>query len=112
MITRPIRVQRLRAKGWRMPPNSVYVGRPTVWGNPFMVGKRFCRLVGAIGLTTVTPKTIEECVQLYAERLIILIARGWIGDEEIDQIAGKNLACWCPLGEPCHADVLLEMANR
>lgn len=31
----PRRIQRLRAKGWRMPPSAVYVGRPTRWGNPF-----------------------------------------------------------------------------
>ena len=34
----PIRIQRKRTKGWRMPPNTVYVGRPTIWGNPFPVG--------------------------------------------------------------------------
>jgi hypothetical protein len=27
-------------------------------------------------------------------------------------LRGKNLACWCKPGEPCHADVLLEIANR
>lgn len=35
-MSKPIRVQRSRAKGWKMPANTVYVGRPTVWGNPFV----------------------------------------------------------------------------
>ena len=36
----PIRIQRKRTKGWRMPPNTVYVGRPSKWGNPFNSGNR------------------------------------------------------------------------
>lgn len=35
----------------------------------------------------------------------------WKGRAQIE-LAGKNLACWCKPGEPCHADVLLELANR
>jgi hypothetical protein len=42
--------------------------------------------------------------------------RSWHGyptDDEIRQeLRGKNLACWCPEGSPCHADVLLEIANE
>jgi hypothetical protein len=32
--------------------------------------------------------------------------------EQMADLRGKNLACWCPLDQPCHADVLLEIANR
>jgi hypothetical protein len=35
------RIQRKRTKGWRMPENAVYVGRPTKWGNPYQVGKMY-----------------------------------------------------------------------
>ena len=32
--------------------------------------------------------------------------------DRMDELRGKNLACWCPLDQPCHADVLLEIANK
>ena len=37
-MSEPVRIQK-RSKGWKMPENTVYVGRPTKWGNPFVVGK-------------------------------------------------------------------------
>jgi len=37
-MSKPKRIQRSRAKGWKMPANAIYVGRPTVWGNPYVVG--------------------------------------------------------------------------
>lgn len=36
----PQRIQRKRTKGWKMPENTVYVGRPSKWGNPFTIGKK------------------------------------------------------------------------
>jgi hypothetical protein len=90
-MTMPNRIQRSRAKGWRMPPNTVYVGRQTKWGNPFIIAKCGSR---------------EEAIR----RFRVLVDLGLVRD--IDQLRGKDLACWCPLDEPCHADVLLEIANR
>ena len=100
----PQRIQRKRSKGWKMPENTVYVGRPTQWGNPYHLkdglctsnadARRFYRAFVASGTCYVsdqTPPTIEK----------IRI-----------ELAGKNLACWCPLDQPCHADVLLELANQ
>ena len=101
-LTKPRRIQRKRTKGWRMPANTVYVGRPTIWGNPFTVGKDIPFLPGR----KVQDK--RHAVSLYAghapqnERLIAA-AR--------DELRGQHLACWCPLDQPCHADVLLEIAN-
>jgi hypothetical protein len=89
----PIRIQRKRTKGWRMPPNTVYVGRPAKWGNPF-IGER----AGA--------------VHLYGAWM-----SGWYNATllpmrpNFDELRGKDLACWCPLDQLCHADVLLELAN-
>ena len=93
----PIRVQLSRAKGWKMPPNTVYVGRPTKWGNPW-------------GVTHIC--SAEQAVANYRE---------WVGAcnylSTIDlarvtaELRGKNLACWCSLLDVCHADVLLEIAN-
>ena len=96
----PKRIQRKRTKGWKMPPNTVYVGRPTKWGNFYRVG----RPLGVPG----NCETREEAVALFRESLKNQIRNGW---DEFYKIRGKDLACWCPLDQPCHADVLLEIAN-
>lgn len=89
----PKRIQRKRTKGWRMPPNAVYVGRPTKWGNPFPVG-------------TID---LQESLRLYRQHVHHHRSKGRL---DIDELRGKDLACWCPLDQPCHADVLLDLANR
>lgn len=92
-----------------MPPNTVKVCRPTVWGNPFVVGREYVRrrMVSGGGQSTGLVVDREHAVRLYrrftAREMWLLI--------EAEQLRGKNLACWCPLDQPCHADVLLEMAN-
>jgi len=89
------RVRLSRAAGWRMPANTVKVDRSTRWGNPFRPGE------GGI-------ETIEEAVGAY---------RKWLrGNPELKRaartgLAGRNLACWCALDGPCHADVLLELVR-
>jgi hypothetical protein len=82
------RIQQKRVKGWRKPPNAVYVGRPTKWGNPYK---------GA------DIRKFEEWVKCAPEAQLIR--------DSIGELRGKDLACWCPEGAWCHADVLLEMAN-
>lgn len=77
-----------------MPANTIYVGRPTRWGNPYRGESRLA-------------------VQLYENDLIRM--RRMEPDRFRDLVAplkGKNLACWCAPGQPCHADVLLKMANE
>ena len=86
--TTPKRIQRKRTKGWRMPAGAVYVGRQTKWGNPFTVAE--CGLQGAI---------------LGFERHVL-------PHLPMHELRGKDLACWCPLNAPCHADVLLKVANE
>lgn len=73
-----------------MPPNTVYVGRPTRWGNPFEVGKDGTR---------------EEVIEKYREWLIQKLKED---PKFLDPLRGKDLACWCPLNQSCHADILLE----
>jgi hypothetical protein len=94
----PVRIQRRRAKGWRMPPGAVYVGRPTIWGNPF-------RQSDGVGLV-IDP---QLAVDLYRARLEDF------GQAQLDRLLapleGYDLCCWCRLNQPCHADVLLEWAN-
>lgn len=98
----PERVQLSRAKGWRKPPNTVVVSRPNAsWGNPYRVGARYTRDDG----TPFVVETVEQAIELYRE---------WVTPHANlirEELRGKNLACWCRLDKPCHADVLLEIAN-
>jgi hypothetical protein len=96
--TKPHRVVRRRTENWKMPANTVYVGRPTVWGNPFVVGSE---LIGGKKLTA------EKSIALYRQ-----YAAEAFNERDLRAcLRGKNLACWCALDQPCHADVLLELAN-
>lgn len=85
----PKRIQRKRIKGWRMPEGAVYVGRPTKWGNPF---------------------PSYRSIEVY-EQYLYFTEPGKKLLAQIDELAGKDLVCWCPLDKPCHADVLLRLAN-
>lgn len=78
-----------------MPEGTVYVGRPTKWGNPYGV----------------YPNR-EQSVENYRLWLYACNERSTIDIERVKkELRGKNLACWCSLNQPCHADVLLEIAN-
>lgn len=93
MSANPQRIQLSRRKGWRMPTNTVKVSRPSKWGNPFSVAE-YGR---------------ELAVLNYRLRLDGLVA---IGAVDLSELRGKKLACWCRLDDECHADVLLELANK
>lgn len=60
----------------------------------------------------VTPETIEQCIELYEKQLISNIQHDKGLINQIIQLRGKNLSCWCRLDEPCHAEVLLKLANK
>jgi len=105
----PRRIQRRRAKGWRMPENTVSVCRPGPWGNPFVVGKhgtaaRCVELYESLLAGFLCISVDHECVK--AQKRAVKHAV-----EHIGELRGKNLACWCGVGKPCHADVLLRVAN-
>lgn len=106
-ITTPQRIQRQRTKGWRMPANTVYVGRPTRYGNPFRAGDEITQFPfrDAYGPVVRDAAHAVEIFKGYAR-----ITTFYDAMVRVD-LAGRNLACWCPLGQPCHADVLLELAN-
>ena len=100
----PIRIQRKRAKGWRMFPGTIYVGRPSKWGNPYKVDS-FREMYGQG-----TPEQeAEYLVKLY--RRYITETRPELAAAAKVELAGRNLVCWCPLDQECHADVLLALAN-
>jgi uncharacterized protein DUF4326 len=93
---KPIRIQRKRSKGWRMPPNTIYVGRPTKWGNPYV---------------NESPAKLKALFAAMWEARVKYFPKHNRHMQGLEQLRGKNLACWCPLDQPCHADVLLEIAN-
>ena len=92
----PKRIQRKRTKGWRCPKGAVYVGRPSLLGNPFSV-----KDWGQEGAVLAFRLYLEHN---YAGKALATFAE--------EYLRGKDLMCWCPLDQPCHADVLLELANR
>lgn len=107
----PKRIQRKRSRGWRMPEGAVYVGRQSKWGNPFvlyplnrtLVVDAFRRLLRETGAWwPVRMPWPAGKIPAGAPTTIADVRR---------ELAGKDLACWCPLDQPCHADVLLEIAN-
>jgi hypothetical protein len=105
----PQRVQRKRSKGWRMPPGAIYVGRPSKWGNPFVVGliSCGCRSVGECTHNIMRVGDRAEAVDAFRG-----IKRSAQRIAEIKrELRGRDLACWCSLKTLCHADVLLEIAN-
>ena len=113
------RIQRQRVKGWRMPEGAVYVGRPTVFGNPWTYtdtlssGLFVLECIPEVNVKnfrhwlTATPEQIAffPIYQKLEPQRQVILAR-------LPELRGKDLACWCPLGKPCHADVLIELANK
>ena len=98
--TKPVRLQLSRKKGFNLQEwsrsvnglDAINVARPSKWGNPYKVGS--CLIWNA-----------QDAVEAFAANLPI-------GDAWALPLRGNNLACWCEIGRPCHADVLLEIANR
>ena len=124
-MTAPIRIQRMRAKGWRLPPNTICVTRPGPHGNPFDLNvidhAVACGLVShgepadfdakeIIGSDSWCQALAETAVLLfrrYVELMPDKVRKAWLAP-----LRGSDLACWCRLDMPCHADVLLEFSNR
>lgn len=102
-MTTPKRIQRKRTKGFKLPEDCVYVGRPTKWGNPF---------------TCYSGRAPEVSVAMYRRYMLEKI-RTYIPNAapqyrglNIEELRGKDLACWCGEGDVCHATVLIELANQ
>ncbi len=120
----PQRIQLSRAKGWRMPENTLKVDRSTPWGNPFPVAKVTSTTMGVTSETWAVgtwngPAMWFKPTKHEATQLSVDAFRAWICEpaqsahlENARQaLRGKNLACWCRSGQPCHADVLLEILD-
>lgn len=115
----PKRIQRKRTKGWRMPPNTVSICRPGKFGNPFTI---FSAIEAGYGEK---PEDVAQmCVDVFRDWL----EKGednpdyrFFPDSEklrraildnLEELRGKDLACFCKEGLVCHGDVLLELANK
>lgn len=122
----PHRIQRCRMKGWRMPTDAIYVGRPTMFGNPFLADHnrperelaagRYRGWLNGVVLFNKTGRTGIDWVDAAIDRGAtisdwpdVVWAKRVL--EALVTLRGHDLACWCPLDQPCHADVLLELAN-
>lgn len=128
----PKRIQLRREAGWRKPEGCIVVARPSRWGNPYVVGSGdvgFCGESLGPGAGFYNPSdvrgvdvplgrglTAAEAVQLYCEDL-----EANLGDDDsffdelreaLRGLRGHDLGCWCRLSDPCHADCLIELANR
>jgi hypothetical protein len=123
-VSQPIRLQLSRRKGFNLQKLSrdlngrptACVARPTRWGNPFTVADaRDTRVTGS-------PEDLQLFVVECFRQWLAGSDAMWMGAQSdrqrtaimsnIESLRGKNLACWCKRGAPCHADVLLELANR
>lgn len=132
----PDRITLSRAKGWRKPTGAVVVARPSIWGNPWGIGTPGT-LDGALTrYKTVMQISQQDAVWLFKDWLRTgktisggmpylpqmtdagaralrdhLHGRRRLILANLDQLRGRDLCCWCKPGTPCHADVLMEIAN-
>jgi len=97
-----------------MPVGSVYVGRPTMWHNPYLVCKTRSaeEAVRAFRMGVRGRWTSLQRLEHHSDvSMLTVISYFQNIRRRIGELRGKDLACWCPLDVPCHADVLLEVAN-
>lgn len=121
----PKRLQRQRTRGWKLPEGAVCVCRPGRWGNPFIVNPHV-RPGSRSGSSLICLPNAQEAVECYRV-MLVEIRRDLVAEARVE-LAGRDLACWCklcrthaggrPMGiacaecAPCHADVLLTLANQ
>jgi Domain of unknown function (DUF4326) len=107
----PERIQLRRVRGWRKPADAVVVARPTRWGNPYRLGGEDA--AWAVRMFEADLRRSLAGIRTPNERSFLLDR---FGDPdtlryELEGLRGRILACWCDRLAPCHADVLLQIAN-
>jgi len=110
MADRPRRIQLKRTRGWRKPTGVISVCRPSVFGNPFTFsaaeGSGQTRQGAVLAFRDWLSGNPWACgTDLYEAKRLAILSR-------LYELRGRDLACWCPLDTPCHADVLIDLANR
>jgi hypothetical protein len=109
-VSEPQRIQRKRTRDWRLPEGAVSVGRPTRWGNPWRADE--WPFPAEPGGREVSVLCFRQMLDERRDYPPGVPAHDYPSDEEIRaELAGRDLACWCPLSSACHADALLELAN-
>jgi hypothetical protein len=107
-----------------MPANTVKVSRPGKFGNPFPVKKATSTTMGvtsdvwivgtwegpALWIKHSEAEAIELAVKAYRAWITHPAQSALLAGAQLE-LRGQDLACWCKPGQPCHADVLLELAN-
>ncbi len=116
-MTLPLRIQRLRTRGFNLAAVSKKLNgltckcatRPGRWGNDYKVGyPRHNPFRGE----PVTARTIEDCVRFHREEMAYFLARAPSLRVALDEeLRGNNIACFCVVGAPCHGDTLIVLAN-
>ena len=110
-----------RTKGWRKPDGAIVVARPSKWGNPYTIereGRGYTVIDRARDSILGTFHSMYDPPNMGARYWSVQGYKLHLGrhpelaDAARRELAGRDLACWCPLDQPCHADVLLELANR
>jgi len=118
-MTHPKRIQLSRRKGYKKPEGAIVVSRPSRWGNPFRVER--APVIGGFDvyhgmmLLSGPHATKDAAVRQAVVAFHTSLLRGTLPYDVEDvqrELRGKALACWCPLDGPCHADVLLKLANE
>ena len=110
----PVRIQRSRQNKQKSPNGLpiVYTGRPGKWGNPFKISNSPQPYSGYEGIPHVFCKTAEQVIENYIWFIHAKINQMDIVAAAKRELRGKNLSCWCKIGQPCHADILLRIANE
>jgi hypothetical protein len=111
----PMRIQLSRSKGWRLPANAMKVDRATRFGNPYRIGEPMDMKIARRWGWNISPAG-QKLVCKDAAEAVARFCHCLRWDEAIhpyvrEQLGGRNLACWCALDVPCHADILLRISN-
>jgi hypothetical protein len=118
------RIQLRRTKGWRKPDGAIVVARPSKWGNPYTINMMRQRIADVAAALQTDPLLDPRVMAVEAFRCDLTYGPDspwwWFGPHmqiirmagDLDELRGHDLACWCPIDRPCHADVLLEIANQ
>ena len=118
-----LRVQRSRRRGSKMPDDAIYVGRGSMWGNPFKLDVFTIMMETKAGWVPYTPKgghTTKDVVRLFRDLLMNpnshpvpseVRLRFKLMRDRIEDLRGRRLACWCGPAAACHAEPLIELAN-
>ena len=131
----PNRIQMKRNKGFNLQNYSmrfnglrcIVVSRPTKWGNPFRLTPDGYIQYYSTNRNILNPWIMWSYSEGFETKDIVELYERWIKGEfiqiclpnppSIEELKGYNLACWCPLVDkdgnkvPCHADILLKLAN-